>query len=38
MAEENNPFIAKLDELEARYVEIDEQIGQASAAGDKSGG
>ena len=36
MAEENNPFIAKLDELEARYVEIDEQIGQASAAGDST--
>ncbi|MHC4068550.1 MAG: peptide chain release factor 1 [Planctomycetota bacterium] len=36
MAEENNPFIAKLDELEARYVEIDEQIGQASASGDSA--
>ena len=36
MAEENNPFTAKLDELEARYVEMDEQIGQASAAGDSA--
>ena len=36
MAEENNPFIAKLDELEARYIEIDEQIGQASVAGDSA--
>ena len=36
MAEENNPFIAKLNKLEARYIEIDEQIGQASATGDSA--
>lgn len=36
MAEENNPFIAKLDELEARYVEIEGQLAEASAAGNSA--
>ncbi|MCJ7692724.1 MAG: peptide chain release factor 1 [Sedimentisphaerales bacterium] len=36
MAEENNPFIAKLDEIEARYVEIEGQLAEVSAAGDST--